>query len=256
MFSSCTKDYEINLPPDESQLVIECYLEDGQPLRALITESSNLLDTTRSPNVLIQATVIITHGSQKDTLRPFHYVDSVQKRTYNFGSSTIVTANYNANTEYRIDVTDNQGRHAFGITRFLRPVAIDSLIPIYNAMEKAYCLIKFKDDPSQPNYYRLLLNRDKLYENVTHDVLIDNNYPTNNNEVTILSGHDYRPRNVINAKLYHLTYDYYLYLNTLQNAKAALINPFAVSGEIVSNIEGGLGVFTTLNISRKSVIVP
>jgi len=43
---------------------------------------------------------------------------------------------------------------------------------------------------------------------------------------------------------------------TLQNARGALVNPFAVSGEIVSNIKGGLGVFAALSLTKKSVVVP
>ena len=69
-FMACTKDYDIELPANESALVVEAYLEDGQPMRALISESTNLLDTSLTPSIFVQATVIISHGNVKDTLKP------------------------------------------------------------------------------------------------------------------------------------------------------------------------------------------
>lgn len=256
LFASCSKDYNIQLPPNESKLVIECYLEDGEPLRVLVSESAALLDTSTIPPVLIAATVVITHGNDKDTLLPFSYVDRLRRRAYNYGSNKIIYKNNLPETDYRIDVTDNKGRHANGITRFINPVAIDSLIPTFNNENKAFCITKFKDDPAITNYYRLVLTRNALYDSINLDVVIDNSFANNSHEIVYGSGYNFQRGDSVYACLYHLTHDYYLYLNTLQNARTALVNPFAVSGEIVSNIKGGLGVFAALSYTRKSVIVP
>lgn len=257
LFAGCSKDYNIQLPPNKSELVVECYLEDGQPLRALISESTALLDTSTVPPVLVPALVIITHRNVKDTLLPFVYVDRGRRRAYNYGNPKRVVANYASNEPYRIDVYDNLGRHAYGETRFIPLVPIDSLTPTFNNQQEAFCLTKFKDpNPGLPNYFRLLLHKNAAYDSLSLEILLDNGFANDKNEFIYGSGFDFKKGDTIYGTLYHLTVEYYQYLTTLQNARTALINPFAVSGEVVSNIQGGLGVFAALSSTTKSVLVP
>lgn len=255
-FVSCSKDYNIQLPVNKPQLVVECYLEDGQPLRALISESADLLDTSIVPPVLVLATVVITHRNIKDTLVPFIFVDTLRRRAYNYGSSKIMQADYASNEPYRIDVYDVKGRHAYGVTKFIKPVPVESITPIFNTEQRAYCLTKFRDDPATANYFRLLLHKNAVYDSLELDILMDNSFSNSNNEFVYGSGYNFITGDVIYARLYHLPFEYYQYLTTLENARTTLINPFAISGEVVSNIRGGLGVFTALSFTQTSVIVP
>lgn len=254
-FMACTKDYNIQLPTNESALVVESYLEDGQPMRALISESTNLLDTSLTPSIFIQATVIISHGNVKDTLKPRLFIDSIQKKVFNYVSDKVVKADFLSKETYRIDVYDTKGRHAYGTTYFIKPLPIESLTPTLNAEKKAFCLTKFKDDPTQTNYFRLILNKNSLSDSSQLNVILDNSFANSSNEFVYGSGYSFEPKDVIIARVYHLTYEYYIYLTTLQNARTALVNPFAVSGEVVSNIKGGLGVFAALSYDQKSVTV-
>jgi hypothetical protein len=251
----CSKDYNIQLPANESALVVECYLEDGQPMRALISESTALLDTSLTPPIFIQATVVITHGNVKDTLKPIRFIDPIAKRVFNYGSDKVIKADFTSKETYRIDVYDTKGRHAFGTTYFMKPVEIESLTPIFNAKQEAYCLTKFKGNPNVKNYFWLVLNKNTLVDSIELNTILDNSFANSNNEFVFGSGYSFKVGEVINARLFHLTPDYYLYLTTLQNAQTALVNPFAVSGEVVSNIKGGLGIFTALSYSQKSVTV-
>lgn len=244
---ACSKNYDIQLPPEKSKLVVECYLEDGLPLRALISESTGLLDTSTVPPVLIQATVVVTYRGQRDTLQPAPFVDTVRRQFYNYGSSKIVRADYNSGDEYRIDVTDSKGRTVWATTRFLPPVPLTSITPIFNNENRAYCLTQFKDLPAQRNYYRLVLADNDRYDSVELDQLFDENFVNNNGDVIYGSGYNFRRGDTIHATLFHITPEYHRYLTTLENARGALVNPFAASGEIVSNIRGGLGVFAALS---------
>jgi hypothetical protein len=252
---SCSKDYNIQLPANENALVIECYLEDGQPMRALISESTPLLDTSLTPPIFIQATVVITHGNVKDTLKPMTFIDPIKKRVFNYGSNKVVKADFTGKETYRIDVYDTKGRHAYGSTHFIQPIEIASLTPVFNNENKAFCLTKFNDDPNVKNYFRLVLNKNTFTDSSELDIVLDNSFANSSNEFVYGSGYSFKKGDVINARVFHLTYDYYLYLTTLQNAQTALVNPFAVSGEVVSNIKGGLGVFAALSYAQKSVTV-
>jgi Domain of unknown function (DUF4249) len=255
LIASCSKDYDIQLPANKSALAVECYLEDGQPMRVLISETTALLDTNLTPPIFIQATVIITHGNVKDTLKPMTFIDIAQKRVFNYGSNKIVKADFTGKETYRIDVYDTKGRHAYGTTHFIKPVEIESLTPVFNNENKAFCLTKFKDDPSVKNYFRLVLNKNTFTDSSEMDIVLDNSFANSSNEYVYGSGYSFKKGDVINARVFHLTYDYYLYLTTLQNAQSALVNPFAVSGEVVSNIKGGVGVFAALSYATKSVTV-
>ena len=67
-FSSCDKVVEVNLPSYEQELVVEMYLEKGQPLRCLLIESLPYTDTAINKPVN-DALVIVSDGSNKDTLK-------------------------------------------------------------------------------------------------------------------------------------------------------------------------------------------
>jgi Domain of unknown function (DUF4249) len=94
-----------------------------------------------------------------------------------------------------------------------------------------------------------------LSDSVELNIILDNSFANSSNEFVYGSGYSFKKGDVINARLFHLSYDYYLYLTTLQNARSALVNPFAVSGEVVSNIKGGLGIFAALSYTQKSITV-
>jgi len=256
LLPSCSKDYQIDLPAHESSLVVECYLEDGQPLRALVSESTELLDTSLIPPVFIDAVVTITHAGITDTLSPFIYVDTARSRAYNYGSNTIVHADYSSGEPYRIDVWDSKGRHVSGSTRFLKQVPITSLTTEFNDEDEAFCLTTFADEPGVKNYYRLVLKRNAQNDSIQQNRFFNDDLVNNRDELVVRSRNRFSSGDSIHATLYHLTFDYYQYLNTSQNAQSALANPFAASGEVVTNIEGGLGVFAALSFTQKSVQVP
>lgn len=253
---SCSRDYDVELPAEENRLVVECYLEDGQPMRALITESTALLDTSTIPPVIMNAVVTITHAGRTDTLRPFVYIDSARNKVYNYGSSSIVRADEAPGEPYRIDIRDGHGRHATGQTRFLTRVPIAEITTILNDDGEAACITTIADDPSVKNYYRLVLKRNSQYDSIQQNRLFNDDFADNQGNIVIRSRHRYLPGDSVHATLYHVGYEYYQFLNTSEGARSALVNPFAASGEVVSNIQGGLGIFAALSLTNRSIRVP
>lgn len=254
---ACSKRIKVDLPANSPQIVVSCYLEDGKPMRALITESTALLDTNLIPQTLL-ATVVITHNGVSDTLLPGLYLDSAARHLYNYGKDKIVQANYSPVDDWRIDVYDELGRHAWGVTRFLPPVPITSVEPVFNSdRTKAYCLVRFQDDDAdKDDYYRLLINRNEPTDTVAIDFLIDSDFENNNGAYVLGGPYRFFPGDTVYTRLYHITKEYYQFLDTEDDARDALLDPFAASGEIVTNIRGGLGVFTALSYTRDTVLVP
>jgi hypothetical protein len=255
LFASCSKNYPIELPANEARLVVECYLEDGKPLRALVTESTALLDQNLVPPVIFDAVVTITHDGHTDTLQPQILVDTVRNKGYNYGSNALVKADYHTAERYRIDVYDGKGRHAFGETYFMPPAFITDLTTVRNDDSDISCLTSIGDDPSMKNYYRLILRRNSERDSIQMNSFFSDELVNAQNQIVIRSRQRFSPGDSVYATLFHLTPEYYRFLTTTQSATSALGNPFAASGEVVSNISGGLGVFAALTVTGRGAKV-
>lgn len=250
--AACQQDIDVDLPPYQSKLVVECYLEDGQPVRLTLLESQAYLETVTIP-VVNGATVVLTHKNQRDTIPNVSYVDRTVGKSYNYSSPKRIKADYDA--PYLLTVTDKRGRTLSATARFIRPVPIKSITPEFNQKGEAYGLTKFDDNPTGKNFYRLTLTRNRRADTLSLDALLDDSF-SNGEEINWGSGYNFRPGDTIHATLYHCTEEYYKFLTTAQSARQANVNPFAASGEVISNVTGGLGVLATLSYAYKTAIVP
>ncbi|MFD2571580.1 DUF4249 domain-containing protein [Spirosoma soli] len=249
--AACQQDIDVDLPPYESKLVLECYLEDGQPVRLSLLESRSYLDISSLP-LVDGATVVLSHRGQNDTIPNVPAIDRTSGKSYNYSSPKRIKANYDS--PYTLTVKDKLGRVLTATTRFIKPVAIKSITPEFNQKGEAYGLTKFDDNAQQKNYYRLTLTRNIRVDTLSLDALLDDAF-SNGEEINWGSGYTFKKGDTIHATLYHCTEDYYKFLTTSQSARQANVNPFAASGEVISNIKGGLGVFATLAYDYRSVVV-
>lgn len=250
--AACQQDVDVKLPPYESKIVLECYLEDGQPLRLTLLESQSYLAIS-TPVLVNGATVVLVHQGKTDTIPNVPVIDTATGKSYNYSSPKRINADYDA--PYTLIVTDRQGRKLTATTNFSRPVAIKSITPEFNANRTAYGLTKFDDDPLTKNYYRLTLTRNRRVDTLSLDALLDDAF-SNGKEINWGSGYTFKPGDTLHATLYHCTEDYYKFLTTAQSARQANVNPFSASGEVISNVKGGLGVFATLSYDYKTAVVP
>lgn len=252
LLAACQQDVDVMLPPYESKLVLECYLEDGKPLRLTLLESQSYLSVS-APVPVNGATVVLAHRGKTDTIPNVPAVDRATGKSYNYSSPKRIIADYDA--PYTLTVTDKQGQTLTATTNFIRPVAIKSITPEFNAKGYAYGLTKFDDNPQVKNYYRLTLTRNRRIDTLSLNALIDDSF-SNGKEINWGSGYTFKPGDTLHATLYHCTEAYYKFLITAQSARQANVNPFSASGEVISNVKGGLGVFATLSYDYKTAIVP
>ena len=253
LFTACTKDYDVDLPPYESKLVVECYLEAGRPPMLTLTESSPYFAPPAIPTVA-GATVVLSYAGRTDTLVNGVFTDASRGRVYNYGSTRALPQQPRG--DFRLTATDAKGRRIEAVTRFMPVVPITSLEPLFNDVKEAFCLTKFPDDPTQQNYYQLVLNKGRANTVTYLSSTLDDNFANDKNDIIFGSGYDFVEGDTIVATVYHLESIYYKFLSTSDNADAGSFNPFAVSGEIISNVQGGLGIVTTLSYDRKTVVVP
>jgi len=67
---------------------------------------------------------------------------------------------------------------------------------------------------------------------------------------------EYAPGDTLISTLYHISEDYYDFLESLETALNSNGNPFVQQESTRSNINGGIGIFTGFTLDRKMVIVP
>lgn len=258
------KEVEIILPEYESQRVLECYLEPGQPFRLLLSNSNSYFDPFPNDNNLLQyldeilekeADVRIRYNGEEIVLNNDLRVDFNSLKIFNYVSDEIVPFDYDSNFELEIILTD--GTTITAATRILRPVPIDSLALEINEENMARTLIYIKDDKSETRYYRRMLHFSSLDSLPEQDFITDNSFI--DSELLVFgSGFDSELGDTIINTIYTLDESYFDFLTSVQGSIAANGNPFGQPGVIISNLQGtadAIGVFTGLSYDRIVTIV-
>ncbi|WP_181306800.1 DUF4249 domain-containing protein [Rufibacter sp. XAAS-G3-1] len=259
LLSSCDMEQEIevklpNLPP---QMVVECYLVNGEPMRLALQESSSYF---AGPEALMVegATVTITKNNEapvvlEDTL----LVDAENQKVYTHYNRRRVRAV--PGDVFKLLITDAKGRRLVGSTTVLPPVPIDSVGYKFNDKPKesqeAYLLVRWQDDPAQKNFYRLLAHKkDSSGTDSQLDAEV-NDRLRNGKKITYNTTYRFDRNDTLTIKLFHMEEAYSEFVSSVEDARSANGNPFAQPVTIKSTVSGGFGVFTHLNFQTKEIII-
>jgi len=258
------KEITLDLPPYESKLVVECYLEAGQPYTALLTKSAAYFDpfTFESAEEFLQilendAEVVIRHKGEEIKLQNDLNINPTTAKIFNYYSTELVPADYE--NDFELEITTKDGRHVTATTRLLPKVPIDSVVVEFDAKNDtlARTLVYFQDDPNTTDYYRRMihvgsvLNDPEFYFQTGDDFVDDGT-------VVFGSAFDYAVGDTVINTIFHIDHDYYLFLESIEGAVDANGNPFAQPGVILSNLEGdenALGIFTGFSFDRVVTII-
>lgn len=253
------KEVEIEIPPYDRQLVVECYMEVGKPFRLLVSESIGFFEPQDTP-IIAGAEVVISHNGIHDTLPQGLFFDPEGLKIFNFASSEVVPADYT--TQYSISVKYPDGRHVSGAAKIMPPVQLEPMTASFNADSNASVLVRWLDEPGQQNFYRLALFKGKVFdpnpdnENTQLlDFTLDDRIG-DGEMFTVGTLFDYQSGDTIIAQLYHIDQPYWRYINSLDDAASSNGNPFAQPGVIRSTVSGGIGVFTGYLFTRDTLIIP
>lgn len=255
------KEIDIELPPYNSQIVVECYLEPQQPYTLLLTKSASYFDAfpTSNEDILTdileeEATVTITHQGEVIELTNTIGFNPFTSKIYNYIATKQVPRDFD--NDFELSITTKDGENLSATTRLLPTIPIDSLIVEFSETNDtlARALTYFTDDPNTEDFYRRMLhfnNIDSLQQDfVTNDRFIDNN------QVVFGTNFSYEVGDTIISALFHIDSAYHDFLESIANAVAGNGNPFAQPSTIISNIEGNaIGIFTGLSYDRQQVIV-
>jgi hypothetical protein len=247
IFNGCDfqKDIEIKLPPYEKQLVAECYLEREKGLRVILTETNSYFDSLRFPFINNAKIILSNNLGLSDTIRYNPSIDLETLKFYNYNSSTFF---YDTSGNYNIEIIDSLGRKLKGQTRFLPPPDVDTIMVQFDPEDSSLARfqIYINDFPDQSNYYRVILNEDSLNSGpVLEFEFTDQNL--DGRRFPIGTTYRFKRGKTMLIRIYHIEQQYYNFLESMEDAARANGNPFAQPATILSPMNGGFGIFTTLN---------
>lgn len=251
--AACQKTIQLKLPKYEPKLVLEFYLQDGYPLACLLQESINYTDTAKVK--LVQgALVILSYNGLSDTLFNTPYVDKELGKISNYFNPKKIKLL--PNTDYYVYINDGKGKEIRGKTSVKDIVPIKTLTYKYDDANKASAAVVFNDDGNTTNYYMFAAfrNTPSFGEGLVRDTRL-NDIIFNGRQFSFDTRFVYEKGDTVTARLYHLTDEHYNFVESVSNAQAANGNPFGQPANILSNVTGGIGVFSTLNYDQKVEII-
>ncbi|MBC3538642.1 DUF4249 domain-containing protein [Rufibacter sediminis] len=259
LLSSCDmeQEIEVKLPDMPTQMVVECYLINGEPMKLALQESSSYF---AGPEALLVegATVTITRNNGTPvTLKDTVLVDEVNRKVYTHYSPARVRAT--PGDVFTLVISDPKGRRLTGTTTVLPRVPIDSVGYKFNSKpeqsQEAYLLVRWQDNPDQKNFYRLLVHKN---DTSGIDSQLDaevNDRLRNGQKITYTTTYRFDRNDTLTVKLFHLDEAYYDFISSVEDARRANGNPFAQPVTIKSTVAGGFGIFTHLNSDSQTVII-
>ncbi|WP_448530020.1 DUF4249 family protein [Raineya sp.] len=254
------RDIDLKLPEYEKKLVVECYLERGKPIRLLLTESQDFLDNSFQIPEVKDAQIVVKNGS---TIYPLHYevqLDTLYRKAYNYVSDVSLPANPTG--EFHLEIIDSKGRKVTGKTQFLEELPIKETLWQFEDADKepkidtakAYVLIRHNVSPSG-NFYRFIINKKKGNELINQLDFIYRGITATNGEVSIGTSYRFKNKDTLQVLLFHIERQFYNYLRSVEDARDAAGNPFAQPSPIISGVQGGIGIFTTIQKDEQWIVI-
>lgn len=297
-FAACSlqKEIDLDLPEPQRRLVVESYLQPGQPFLVALQQEAGFFEPISQNPSVPPATVTIQYDSTTITLQELDpeliaqlaallgsEAPAFLQQYQSLGYIRIYMSNFldpdqlvpeNFDSEFHLRVEDSTGRIATASTFIPRPVPIDSLKTLYNTKGDKQSVLTFAaDNGAEKNYYRRVLR----YHTMSYDTLrdasggvlsvdssavlrIEQDFVTdddifNGGIIVFGTGYDYTPGDTIQAELYHITKEYFNFVESAQFAQQANASPFGQPAVLKCNINGGLGIFTGFSPAIKELIV-
>lgn len=251
------KEIDLKLPPYKPQYVVECYMMPGQTFKLLLSQSTGI-ENTIPLDPLVFADVKIFHNSDTIQLEPIPYLDTTYYKFYTYTSNRQVE--YDTVHPYYLEIKiQNSDVVLRSQTKFLaKPVIKEIAMNTLNGDDYSLNVTVDDIDKGKTNYY--------LFQILDSAAGREFNYRPRNrayfddklvasDRIGIYTSYRYGLGESIIARAFHLTKDHYDFISSIDEAQNANGNPFGRPTFIVSNVSGGVGIFTTINFSERFAVI-
>lgn len=265
LFSSCEKDITVDLPEATSKVVVDGYVETGQPVYVILSRNAAYFAPIDPNTVNIfetGAAVIVNNGTIDDTLTELTQFMGLDLRGVYISTHMIGEVN----KQYTLTVSTTRAEHLSAVTNLPQPVPLDSVwfkiqetIPDNDSL--GYLWATLHDPDTLNNCYRWLVKRvdkdssflppigssfdDKFFNGTTFDFaynrasVFNSTAPDDNNDEAGF----YKKGDSIIVKWCAVSRSTYEFWRDAETQVSNNGSPFASPSAIKSNVNGGLGLF-------------
>ena len=266
-FAACgnlENEINLDLPEYQSQLVVECYLEPGQPFTLALSRSVPYFDPF--PDTLLDfvdqilvdsATITISHNGTDYPMTNLLLLNPTTKKAFNYFNVELVPTDFDH--DFSLKIVTKDGKTITAATRLLPVVPIDSIVVEFNEDVDtiARVLTYITDDPATDDYYRRMIHLNSLDSIPQQDFTTFDDY-VDDKKIVFGTPYDFEENDTIWNTIYHIDRAYFDFWESTFNAINANGNPFGQPSAIISNVKGDgnpIGIFTGLSYDRVMTII-
>jgi hypothetical protein len=288
VFCSCDKPHELNLGPHQPRLVVHAYVATGDFFEVAVGRTLPAVGVIPpDSNIAISDALVVLfeNGVRRDTLQY-----DKRELVYRSSSVTAITGN-----EYKVmvEAAGFPGVEAIATAPSLVPLTLVKFRKNARVDDLGRSLddvtVRFTDPLLTRNFYRVELNRNKIYGSTgfcvyTYDPIIeqyqenlspfesgsciistavlftDATFSGSEKEITLSGSSDdlaeYEYRNVIHRpylKTYNISQELYDYIKDGISLDIVQNNPFAQPFPIKGNVRNGYGMFTIFAVTTDTL---
>lgn len=273
VFSSCEKDITVDLPQPDEQLVIEGYIEPGQPPYVLISKTAPYFSAFDENSLLqyvvknAKVTVQCVEDNVTDTL--YQVLADTGYFYVSFGMLGQIGKTYN------LRVVTEDGKVATATTRIEQPIPLDSIwFKIQEGKDSlGFVWAHLTDPDTLGNNYRWFAKRigkdssfiapigsvfeDKFINGKSFDFAYNRGSVPNStaaDDTSEVENGFFKTGDVIVVKFCTISNASFKFWRSAETQSSNIGNPFASITPLVSNIEGGIGIWEGYSPSLDTVI--
>ncbi|MDA0930796.1 MAG: DUF4249 domain-containing protein [Bacteroidetes bacterium] len=280
LFSACETDIDLSIPINESSLVVDGYIINGEPARVAVTTAypyTSVIDLESLSEIVIpDAIVLLSDGQLTDTLR--YTVDLTQFPPFFYQGQNPALFGQEGKT-YTIQVIVGEDT-ATASTYIPTVVPLDSLAwesegkdELDTNIEYGRLRVWFRDPPELGNHYRIFLKNQDFsafqapFNSVFEDRIIngdsiffDVSKPDAVPTFLVPDSLSFQERrrfikgDTIDVRFCSITRESYTFIRSFQTAAGSFGNPFAAPTFVKGNMKGALGGFVGYGASYHTFI--
>lgn len=262
LLAAC-QDENFETPNYSQQIVVDGWIEQGQPARVFLTLSAPYFSEIDSASlrqlVLTRAKVTVIDGlneeiltlrTNKDYFPPFIYEGANLRG--------VIGHSYTLKVEYG-------GRTVTSITQIPEPQLLDSIwFKLLPKVDTAgYIMIKFTDKPDVDNFYRILTRTGNKTEKYIPAFLpnLDGRLVDGQSLTLTISNEKkgdilyFSVNDTVNLKLCTMDQTVFNFWNSLNSELLNTGNPFASANfHVLTNVDGGLGIWAGYGVNTYRIV--